>query len=270
MDKDRDVPKYNDIQAHPPERSAAGDVVRQSTSMTYDQGNQRNSRASGEGARADSRVRRGTFESTGRDAGHRHGLSGNAPPDNHANVFPANSIQNRQGGTKALLEQQRDRIIREQAGVAIREESTLVFQPGRKNFGDRVPIAEVVGHSVYSAGRPTGVHREVIFGNFESSASRHSDAQRAVGKKADSAELRRLVRLDRERLRAQGNASAAAANERSRGLRTSPPTGGMPRPPRLVVDNRSFEELPGPTDERLSPSSPSRGRPTKPPRGPSR
>jgi hypothetical protein len=85
--------------------------------------------------------------------------------------------------------------------------------------GGGKPIGEKVEQSTQRDGRPTGEKREVIFGNFPSSSSRYADAAKSQGQQPDKKELSRLVKTDRENLRAQGNGTVKQSQEQTKGGR---------------------------------------------------
>jgi hypothetical protein len=168
--------------------------------MTYSADQMKNPRQTPEGRSADAKARSGTFAETGKDASHRHSLSGNAPAGDKANQYAGNSMQNRPGGTKFAMERDRDAQVKADPSVSIKERSTMLY----KEEGGK-PIGEKVEHEMYRDGKATGEKREMIFGNFSSSSSRHADAAKAQGQQPDKKEMSRLGKVDRDNLRAQGN-----------------------------------------------------------------
>jgi hypothetical protein len=204
--------------------------------MTYDRDNMKNPRSTPEGRKADSQVRAGTYSETGRDAGHRHGLSGNAPPEDRGNVYPQNTIQNRAGGTKRLEEETRDKAIRNGSATSITEESKLI-RSDREGYGDRVPAAEKVTHT-YTSLEGEKSTRTVYFANTPSSSSRYADAQAKKGEAADPEELKRLTAQDRANFRAQGHGTARQNQEHVKDLQAREAKGEKVEwGPRLAVDN---------------------------------
>jgi hypothetical protein len=168
--------------------------------MTYSADQMKNPRQTPEGRSADAKARSGVYAETGKDASHRHSLSGNAPAGDKANQYAGNSMQNRPGGTKFAMERDRDAQVKADPSVSIKERSTMLY----KEEGGK-PIGEKVEHEMYRDGKATGEKREMIFGNFSSSSSRHADAAKAQGQQPDKKEMSRLVKVDRDNLRAQGN-----------------------------------------------------------------
>jgi hypothetical protein len=181
------------------------------TEMTYSADQMKNPRQTPEGRSADAKARSGTFAETGRDASHRHSLSGNAPAGDKGNMYAGNSIQNRAGGTKQEMERDRDAQVKADPSVSVKERSTMLQKDGSGQ-----PIGEKVEQSTYRDGKMTGEKREVIFGNFPSSSSRHADAAKAQGQQPDKKEMSRLVKVDRENLRAQGNGTTKQAQAQAK------------------------------------------------------
>jgi hypothetical protein len=201
------------------EKQATSNQIKRSdggrtSEMTYSADQMKNPRQTPEGRSADARARAGTFAETGRDAAHRHSLSGNAPAGDKGNLYAGNSIQNRAGGTKQAMESARDEQVKADPSVSVRERSTMLHKEG----GGK-PIGEKVEQSTQRDGRPTGEKREVIFGNFPSSSSRYVDAAKSQGQQPDKKELSRLVKTDRENLRAQGNGTVKQSQEQTKGGR---------------------------------------------------
>ncbi len=161
-------------------QSASNQISRtdggRTSEMTYSADQMKNPRQTPEGRSADAKARSGTFAETGRDASHRHSLSGNAPAGDKGNLYAGNSIQNRAGGTKHAMEKDRDAQVKADPSVSVKERSTMLQKDGSGK-----PIAEKVEQSTYRDGKATGEKREVIFGNFSSSSSRHADAAKAQG-----------------------------------------------------------------------------------------
>jgi hypothetical protein len=256
----------NPISHHPSKQTTSGGQPRriETSEMTISKANLSNPRNTPAGAAAD-RATRSVSKGTGQDAAHRHSLSTNADPKDAKNVFIGNSMQNRAGGTKSLVEQRRNATLRQDDSKSLSERSDLIYSPNRAGYGNNKPIAEKVTHTWSKDGKTTG-QNAVYFGNFSSSSSRYADGQKAAGKTVDAATVRNLNQQDRANAKAQGHGTAAQSLRNAEQLRSEP---GVKPPPAIVADKRSAakqmmeqarsQKRTGPTQEQ-----------TKPPRLPSK
>ena len=196
-------PKYKQVDHKDPVRSADGRHEFRSSEVTYS-GEADNPRNTKEGRAADQAARGDTFKTTGMDAGHKHGVSQGVEPSDKQNISPQNSLQNRAGGTWNNMERARDRDLKNNPDLTIKETVTERYDRDRPGYGDKTPVYRQAVHE-RSDGTVTG--QNVYYGNFQSSASRRANELESQGKTMEAGEASRLHDQDRQNLKGHGRAN---------------------------------------------------------------
>jgi hypothetical protein len=198
----QDDQKYKKVDHKEPVKSADGRTEYRSSEVTYS-GPADNPRNTKEGRAADQAARGDTFKTTGMDAGHKHGVSQGVDPSDKENISPQNSLQNRGGGTWNNMERARDRDLKNDPNLKIKETVTERYDHDRPGYGDKVPISRQAVHE-RSDGTVTG--QNVHYGNFQSSASRRANELQEQGKSMEPGEAGKLHDQDRQNLKGHGKA----------------------------------------------------------------